>query len=205
MDMLEVLLKPCPESLTVVRKTKLALRSGSPRKPKPKPKRADPPTQKRFACLQDSAAALLCRPELTATLAQAMARLPPAPLDEWFRCVGGPADEDTVKEGDLVVRKEHGVVEGTVARVVKGEGASLRLENKLDGSPFEGRSCRGNFDPSSVALPGGPLGFTLLHAAAALKCSAPVISALLEGQSAAATDALGRTPLAVAVEVAVEG
>ena len=57
------------------------------------------------------------------------------------------------------------------------------------------------FNRSDVTLPGEPLGFTLLHAAAALKCSAPVISALLEVYSAAVTDALGRTPLAVAIDV----
>ncbi len=98
----------------------------------------------------------------------------------------------------MVRRRSWNSLEGAVATVLEVDAyGRLLLQRNLDGS-FE----RGNFIHSSeVALPGGPLGFTLLHAAAALKCSAPVISALLEGQSAAATDALGRTPLAVAVGV----
>ena len=78
---------------------------------------------------------------------------------------------------------------------------NLLLQRHLDGLRLDGPRTFGLFETRDVALPGGPLGFTLLHAAAALKCSAAVISALLEVYSAAATDALGRTPLAVAVEV----
>ncbi len=146
---------------------------------------------------------MLCHPELTVTLAKGIAKVFPASLDDWFRCTGAPADE-SVKRGDLVVLRDgQGMMEGTVATVVKLDSSIyLTLERRIDGSPLEGPFVNGMFDRSSVALPGGPLGFTLLHAAAALKCSAPVISALLEeGQSAAATDALGRMPLAVAIEV----
>jgi hypothetical protein len=79
------------------------------------------------------------------------------------------------------------VVKGTVATVTKvSADGYLELRRCLDGSRLKGPNY-GRFVPSCVALPGGPLGFTLLHAAAALKCSAAVISALLEGQSAAAT------------------
>ncbi len=135
------------------------------------------------------------------TLAEAMAILPPASLDDWFRCTGAPAVK-SVKRGDLMVlRKVHEMVEGTVATVVESSSrGDLTLERRIDGSPL-----KGPFSQSSLTWPGGPLGFTLLHAAAALKCSGPVISALLEGQSAAATDALGRTPLAVAIQVIFPG
>ena len=102
----------------------------------------------------------------------------------------------------MVLPKGSEVFEGTVAKVINiVYGGELQLQRLLDGSTLNGSTNFNSFAPSSVAFLGEPLGFTLLHAAAALKCSAPVISALLEGQSAAATDALGRTPLAVAVEV----
>ncbi len=149
---------------------------------------------------------MLCRPELTATLAKAIARLPPASLDEWFRCAGTPIyDGRGVKYGDLVVvpfvSQTYNVVKGTVAMAVSivdcYHYANVMLDRKLDGESFAGHFSRFPI----LAWPGEPLGFTLLHAAAALKCSAPVVSALLEGQSAATTDVLGRTPLDVAVVV----
>ncbi len=142
---------------------------------------------------------MLCNPELTVTLAKAIAKVLPASLDEWFGDVGAELDE-SLKEGDLVVVQRDYVTQGTVAMAVKVFGYDeLQFKFRLDGKTEQ-------YEYEGLAFHGGPLGFTLLHAAAALKCSAAVISALLEeGQSAAATDALGRTPLAVALEVNERG
>ena len=52
-------------------------------------------------------------------------------------------------------------------------------------------------------MAGGALGSSLLHAAAMFHCSADVVGAVLEAAPGAveSSDALGRTPLALALEV----
>ena len=114
------------------------------------------------------------------------------------------AENGTVAVGSLVVgiRSFEGWPRGSVARVVD-EIYGLVLERACDGQRLRGPGREGSFPMDSVAVAGGALGGSLLHAAAMFRCSADVVGAVLEAapRSAEASDALGRTPLALALEV----
>ena len=117
------------------------------------------------------------------------------------------AENGFVDVGSLVVglRSFKGWPQGSVARVV-GVGEKYDgwvLERACDGQRLIGPGREGSFPRRSVAVAGGALGSSLLHAAAMFHCSADVVGAVLEAapRSAEASDALGRTPLALALEV----
>ena len=124
------------------------------------------------------------------------------------------AENGTLAVGSLVVgtMSFEGWPRGSVARVV-GEECGFKddqvrllgwvLERACDGQRLLGPGGNGCFPEDWVSVAGGALGGSLLHAAAMFRCSADVVGAVLEAapRSAEASDALGRTPLALALEV----
>ena len=115
------------------------------------------------------------------------------------------AKKGTVAKGSLVVgtRSFEGCPRGSVARVVGKEYDRWLLERACDGQRLLGPKYQGSFPKDSVAVAGGALGGSLLHAAVMFHCSADVVGAVLEAAPGAveSSDALGRTPLALAFEV----
>ena len=117
------------------------------------------------------------------------------------------AETGTVAVGSLVVgtMSFEGWPRGSVARVVgKDKYYHWVLERACDGQRLRGPGYyQGSFPMDTVALAGGALGGSLLHAAVMFHCSADVVGAVLEAAPGAveSSDALGRTPLALALEV----
>ena len=124
------------------------------------------------------------------------------------------AENGTVAEGSSVVgtMSFEGWPRGSVARVVgeecKYEYGHVRflgwvLERACDGQRLRGPGDKGSFPKDSVAVAGGALGGSLLHAAVMFHCSADVVGAVLEAAPGAveSSDALGRSPLTLALEV----
>ena len=120
-----------------------------------------------------------------------------------------PEEGGVAKLGVSVVARSHaaggGLLPGVVADVVGGAGPSLvRLRRAADGlvlpGPVEPDAC---FRAEHLARRGGPLGGTLLHGALLLAAPFEVLSVLIAAApeaACAARDALGRTPLELAVE-----
>ena len=117
------------------------------------------------------------------------------------------AENGTVAVGSLVVgtMSFEGWPRGSVARVVDKEFiiGGWKLERACDGQRLLGPGDKGLFPKVTVAVAGGALGGSLLHAAVMFHCSADVVGAVLEAAPGAveSSDALGRTPLALALEV----
>ena len=125
------------------------------------------------------------------------------------------AENGTVKVESLVVgtRSFEGWPQGSVARVVdmitekdcygRVRFSGWVLERACDGQRLRGPGDKGLFPQDSVAVAGGALGGSLLHAAVMFRCSADVVGAVLEAAPGAveSSDALGRSPLTLALEV----
>ena len=120
------------------------------------------------------------------------------------------AENGTVAVGSLVVgiSSFEGWPRGSVARVVGKRDNSHSsigwvLERACDGQRLRGPGDKGSFLKDSVAVAGGALGGSLLHAAVMFHCSADVVGAVLEAAPGAveSSDALGRTPVAWALKV----